>query len=129
MQPIDAPRSPAESASKEKLFANFMWMSVCFSINHATVTAMISLATSSLGSQLGNAQTAMLYTFYTLTALFGANIIVSFSGYKWGIVSGLGVYVAYVGSFIIADLVPSVKTPAAYLGETHAMILSSSRLP
>lgn len=106
------------TAQPTKLFNNFMWMSVCFSINHATVTAMIALATSSLGPTLGNAQTATLYGFYTLTALFAANIIVSATGYKWGIVLGLSTYVLYVGSFIIADQVPSVKEPAAYIGGT-----------
>jgi len=91
-------------------------MALCFSINHATVTAMIALATTSLGPTLGNTQTALLYTFYTITALFGASVIVTATGYKWGIVGGLMTYVIYVASFIVADKVPSVKTPAAYIG-------------
>ena len=100
----------------DKLYWNFMLMVVCFSVNHATVTAMISLAASNLDPELGNLQNALLYTFYTLTALFGSNHIVSATGYKWGIVLGLAVYVAYGASFIVADQVPSVKTPAACIG-------------
>jgi len=112
MQSLDDERPTAN-----KLFNNFMMMSVLFSINHATVTACIALATTDLHSaQLGNLQLALLYAFYTLTALLFANLIVSKTGYKWGMVYALLVYVAYVGSFIIAAKVPSLKWPAATIG-------------
>eukprot|EP00656_Telonema_subtile_P037798 TRINITY_DN4216_c0_g1_i1.p1 TRINITY_DN4216_c0_g1~~TRINITY_DN4216_c0_g1_i1.p1 ORF type:complete len:493 (-),score=108.54 TRINITY_DN4216_c0_g1_i1:146-1624(-) len=100
----------------EELFNNFVVMTVCFSINHATVAAMIALATSSLGERLGSLQTALLYTFYTLTALFGAKLVVNRTGYKWGVVAGLGLYVVYVGSFILAAYFPSIEWIAACIG-------------
>jgi len=102
--------------SEAQLPRNFMIMAIAFSVNHATVTAMIALASSSLGKDLGNLQTALLYLFYTLTALFASKSIVSYTGGKYGIVSGLGLYVFYVASFIIADTCPSLRTPAAVIG-------------
>jgi len=91
-------------------------MAVCFSINHGTVTALLALAAANLGAELGNLQNALLYGFYTLTALCFAKIIVAQTGYKYGIVAGLATYVVYVASFIIADKEPSAKWPAAIFG-------------
>merc|ERR1712166_85377 len=102
----------------KKLFANFMLMAICFSVNHGTVTALLALATSNLGSDLGNLQNALLYCLYTITALCFAKIIVANTGYKNGIIAGLSVYVIYVASFIVADKVPSAKWPAAVFGGT-----------
>ena len=65
---------------------------------------------------MGSLQTALLYSCYTLTALFGANLIISVTGVKGGIVCGLALYVGYVGSFILADYASSVKWPAACIG-------------
>ena len=87
-------------------YANFAFKLLTFSFPAAV----------SLGSELGNLQLALLFTFYTLTALFASNIIVSCTGYKWGIVLGLFLYVLYVASFIVADKAPSIKWPAACTG-------------
>lgn len=94
---------------------NWVLMSVAFSVNHATVTAMVSLASQNL-QDLGNLQNALLYLFYTLTALFASKSIVGATGAKGGIILGLGMYICYVASFIIADSVPSIKRPAAIIG-------------
>jgi len=99
-----------------QLKRNFIVMALAFSVNHATVTAMIALASSSLGKEIGNLQTALLYLFYTLTALFASKSIVSALGSKNGIVAGLGLYVFYVASFIVADTVPDLRSPAAVIG-------------
>jgi len=105
--------------SSSRLFSNFMIMTVGFSVNHATVTAMVALASANLGSELGNLQTALLYSFYTLTALFASKSIVGATGWKYGIVAGLGLYVAYVASFIVADQTESpVRDVAACIGGT-----------
>ena len=90
-------------------------MSIAFSINHATVTAMVGLASANL-KDLGNLQNALLYLFYTFTALLASKSIVGATGAKGGIVAGLGMYMLYVGSFILADTVPSIKRPAAIIG-------------
>jgi len=107
-----------KTATSRKLVINFLLMSVCFAINHATVTAMVGLASANLGKETGNLQTALLYAFYTLTALLVAKSIVSRTGDKWGIVFGLLLYVVYVASFIVADKVESVKKVAACIGGT-----------
>eukprot|EP00301_Raphidiophrys_heterophryoidea_P001390 c10673_g1_i1.p1 GENE.c10673_g1_i1~~c10673_g1_i1.p1 ORF type:complete len:464 (+),score=103.20 c10673_g1_i1:69-1394(+) len=84
-----------------RLLLNFFWMTICFSINHGTVTALISLATSTEGHQLGSYSLGALYGMYTFVALFFSNVIVDTTGYKWGLVSGLGVYCVYVVSCLI----------------------------
>ena len=96
----EEPTEPA--ADPRGLLVNFVTMSACFGVTHATVTASLALATTSLGPKLGNFQTALVYIFYTITALFGANSIVHRLGNKWGLCAGLLVYVAYVASFIVA---------------------------
>lgn len=76
----------------------------------------MGLASANLGTDTGNLQTALLYTFYTLTGLLAAKPIVNFTGDKYGIVAGLALYVAYVASFIIADKVPEIKHWVAPVG-------------
>jgi len=102
--------------TSRQIVVNFMTMSVCFSINHATVTAMVGLASANLGSETGNLQTALLYSFYTLTALLAAKSIIGYTGDKYGIFAGLALYVVYVASFIVADKVHSIKKFSACLG-------------
>jgi len=115
-QNLHGQENAPETASSKKLVTNFIIMSVCFSINHATVTAMVGLASANLGSETGNLQTALLYSFYTLTALIAAKSIVSRTGDKWGIIFGLALYVVYVASFIVADKVSSIRKFSACLG-------------
>ena len=98
-----------------QLMYNWILMSVAFSVNHATVTAMVGLASQNL-QDLGNLQNALLYLFYTLTALLASKSIVGYTGAKGGILLGLGMYICYVGSFILADSCPSIKRPAAITG-------------
>merc|ERR1711988_135402 len=111
----DEPGQPGDLPTR-KLVINFMTMAVCFSVNHATVTALVGLATNSLDVPLGNLQLALLYSFYTITALLAAKPIVSITGNKWGIVAGLSLYIVYVASFIVTDKVPSIKRFAACFG-------------
>eukprot|EP01060_Flectonema_neradi_P002685 TRINITY_DN116_c0_g2_i1.p1 TRINITY_DN116_c0_g2~~TRINITY_DN116_c0_g2_i1.p1 ORF type:complete len:532 (+),score=122.38 TRINITY_DN116_c0_g2_i1:52-1596(+) len=79
----------------------FILMSLCFALNHATVTAIIPLATSQFGDNLGNTSTGILYLFYTLTALFASTAIVGKLGHKWSLFMGCATYSIYVlGMFL-----------------------------
>ena len=90
---IDA--SDRHLASRNVMFS-FLMMTLCFAINHGTVTAVIPLATAQFDSNLGNDSLGALYFFYTLTALLGSTMIVGELGQKWGLVAGCGVYTVYV---------------------------------
>lgn len=102
------------------LFLNFLIMMFCFAINHATVTALIALASqpSILGSTLGGYSSGTLYIFYTFSAMTVTAWIVQKLGGKNGLASGLFLYCFYVVSFLIAAKVPSIKWYAALIGSS-----------
>eukprot|EP00472_Partenskyella_glossopodia_P002265 CAMPEP_0197529300 /NCGR_PEP_ID=MMETSP1318-20131121/27950_1 /TAXON_ID=552666 /ORGANISM="Partenskyella glossopodia, Strain RCC365" /LENGTH=483 /DNA_ID=CAMNT_0043084721 /DNA_START=78 /DNA_END=1532 /DNA_ORIENTATION=+ len=106
----------AAASSGWNIQMSFMLMGLCFSINHGCVTAVLGLATAELGDDLGGIQSGVLYVMYTMSALFVATSLVHHLGAKWSLVWGLGLYCAYVASFLIAVKVPSVKWPAAIIG-------------
>lgn len=105
-----------EPLSSNALVQNFLLMATVFSTNHGTVTALIGLATTNLDPDTGNLQSALLYTCYTLTALFAATTIITWCGDRVAIIAGLWGYVAYTASFIVADQFPSITTSAACIG-------------
>ncbi|KAJ9451193.1 UNC93-like protein 3 [Diplonema papillatum] len=74
----------------------FLLMTLFFAINHGAVTAIIPLATSQFGTDLGNMSLGVLYFFYTITALLGSTTIVSWLGHKWALCLGCVVYSLYV---------------------------------
>eukprot|EP01059_Diplonema_ambulator_P032789 TRINITY_DN65_c1_g1_i13.p1 TRINITY_DN65_c1_g1~~TRINITY_DN65_c1_g1_i13.p1 ORF type:complete len:531 (+),score=109.88 TRINITY_DN65_c1_g1_i13:62-1594(+) len=80
---------------------SFITMTLCFSLNHGTVTAVIPLATAQFGEQLGDFSLGILYVFYTLTALLGSTVIVEHLQHKWSLVLGCGVYSLYVAGMFL----------------------------
>lgn len=102
--------------SERALLVNFVWLAVCFSVNHACVTSLLALATRNLGQALGGVQTGVLYSTYTLSALFMASGLVQRHGFKNVLGLGLGLYCLYVASFLVADKVPTFKWQAAIIG-------------
>ena len=76
------PSSLADAPSKGSVVRNFLLMSLCFSLNHGTVTALISLAGSELGASLGNTSLGVLYFVYTFTAAFASHSVVALFGAK-----------------------------------------------
>eukprot|EP00939_MAST-03C_sp_MAST-3C-sp1_P003856 g3856.t1 len=105
--------------SKMEVLSSFVLMSIFFSLNHGCVTACVALASSDLGSDLGAYSSGTLYLAYTLCALLGSTTIVHFTGVKYGLVSALLLYCAYIGSFIIARSVDGdAKWIAALTGST-----------
>eukprot|EP01061_Rhynchopus_euleeides_P027404 TRINITY_DN44572_c0_g1_i1.p1 TRINITY_DN44572_c0_g1~~TRINITY_DN44572_c0_g1_i1.p1 ORF type:complete len:530 (+),score=218.15 TRINITY_DN44572_c0_g1_i1:88-1590(+) len=83
---------------------SFIAMTLCFSVNHGTVTAVIPLATAQFDDDLGSYSLGLLYLFYTLTALLASTSIVDELGHKWGLVAGCGVYTAYVAGNLLGVL-------------------------
>lgn len=106
-EPLVTP-GPWHTRSKAVVY-NFYFMCLCFSLNHGCVTAILALASASLGDKLGGFNSGTLYTMYTLSSLFIASLVVRKLGPKWSLVGGLALYVPYVASFLIAVIAPSVK--------------------
>mmetsp|Transcript_27388 Transcript_27388/g.82184 ORF Transcript_27388/g.82184 Transcript_27388/m.82184 type:complete len:446 (-) Transcript_27388:22-1359(-) len=91
-----------DAKARRRVVTNFLLMCVCFSVNHGTVTAVISLAGSELGPSLGNASLGVLYCVYTLTAAFASHAAVRALGAKRTLLLGLGTYCLYVASYLVA---------------------------
>jgi len=106
-----------------QILKTFILMAVCFSANHGAVTACLGLSSSRLGdltfldADLGTWQSGCLYVSYTLSAVFGATLIVKRLGARDGIFTGLVIYCVYVACFLVASLVPdTAKWPVAITG-------------
>ncbi|KAH8065090.1 hypothetical protein JL722_1993 [Aureococcus anophagefferens] len=110
------PSSLADAPSKGSVVRNFLLMSLCFSLNHGTVTALISLAGSELGASLGNTSLGVLYFVYTFTAAFASHSVVALLGAKRTLVLGLAVYCCYVASYLVAYFVEAAARPAVLVG-------------
>ena len=103
-------------AAPSPVLRGFLYMAVCFGLNHGTVVSMLQLASSTLGHELGGYSSGTLYVAYTLAALTAAPGVVQRLGAKWALFSGLAVYCAYVLAFVVAVAVPAVKWPVALVG-------------
>lgn len=96
-------RTPAELKQRAVL-RNFAHMSLCFSLNHACVTAALALSTANLGVTLGNVSNAMLYIGYTASAVLLAAPVVRARGAKASLVASTAAFCVYVGSFCVAEV-------------------------
>jgi hypothetical protein len=105
-----------EGGVRREITLNFVRMSVCFSLNHACVTAALALSTSNLGRVLGNASNAMLYIGYTSSALLLASPYVRARGPKASLVDATAAFSLYVGSFCVAEAWGEVAWVAAIGG-------------
>eukprot|EP00298_Acanthocystis_sp_HF-20_P010486 c18881_g1_i1.p1 GENE.c18881_g1_i1~~c18881_g1_i1.p1 ORF type:complete len:458 (+),score=177.54 c18881_g1_i1:84-1376(+) len=112
---LDPTEKVSESPSARSVYTTFLFVTFFFSLNHGTVTALIALASSDLGD-LGRYCTGTLYIMYTVVALLFSALIVSYTGFKWGLFAGLAVYCFYVCSFLVYRFVPEIATEAALVG-------------
>jgi hypothetical protein len=95
---------------------NFLRMTVFFSINHACVVTVLSLAVGLLGKSAGSVQSGTLYVTYAATALFFSSGVVQWLGPRRALVVATCLYSLYVVSFPLALIAPgpqsSVNTSA-----------------
>ena len=119
---------PAAAGDARGLLLNFVAMSVCFSVNHGTVSAVIALSTSLLGTGLGSINLGTLWLMYVLTALVFATTIIQALGPKGGLLFGTLGYCLYVLSFLLAAAVaPSEPIfPEADAAAACAAIVTSN---
>jgi len=92
-----------------QLQANFWLFSVCFAINHGTVTTPLVVATSLLGKDVASDGNGILYIFTLLSALFVAAPLTSKVGLKGSVLLSLLLYCVYVGGFTLAALFADVE--------------------
>lgn len=110
---------PQNIQEANRLLVNFVVMSVCFSLNHASVTSCIALSTSSgLPGNLGSYSVGVLYACYVVTAMLFSQLVIFYCGQKGSLVGSLAVYAVYVASYLVAALVESdtVKWIAVIFG-------------
>eukprot|EP00039_Didymoeca_costata_P015874 m.275822 g.275822 ORF g.275822 m.275822 type:complete len:488 (+) comp16295_c0_seq6:119-1582(+) len=99
----DKPTEDPKKHSSIGVLLNFSFMSLCFSLNHGCVTALIAVASSVIKPEsLSGQSVGALYVCYTLSSMLFANAAVDRFGPKWTLFIGLLSYCAYVGSFLIA---------------------------
>jgi hypothetical protein len=81
--------------SSRTIWNNFTRMSVCFSLNHGAVTAVLNLAVVLLGAK-GSFMNGALYVTYALTALLAAAAITARLGTRGALITGTFTYCIYV---------------------------------
>ncbi|EEC47504.1 predicted protein [Phaeodactylum tricornutum CCAP 1055/1] len=94
---------------------NFVFMSILFSANHASVVACLALATARLGAT-GAWQSGILYLTYTGSAIMGATYVVKKLGARNSLIAGMLLYCCYVGCFWLATVWTEQERAAAYIG-------------
>mmetsp|Transcript_39618 Transcript_39618/g.55020 ORF Transcript_39618/g.55020 Transcript_39618/m.55020 type:complete len:469 (+) Transcript_39618:234-1640(+) len=99
-----------------QVYSSFVVMAACFSLNHACVTTVLSLASTELGPQLGGLSSGLLFLGYTLTALLLSTALVAAMGQKSALASGTAAYCLYVSVFLVAIFWEEAKWPAAIVG-------------
>lgn len=84
------------------LFRNFALFCILYSIAHATVDGVLAFSAAELGSSVGSDGSALLYFFYTFSALLFAKPALRMCGAKRLVLLGLVGLLCYVSSFFIA---------------------------
>lgn len=94
-----------------KLYWNFIFMCIGFSINHGCVVSCLAYSTTELGDSLGGYGSGTLYVCYALSAFLLSKPLVSAVGAKHGLLCGVYGYCVYVAGFLFAVLVKPAKWP------------------
>jgi len=113
---IRSTNGPGPRSTPFQVLTSFIFMSICFSVNHGCVTGLIGLASSNFPKDLAGTSLGTLYIIYVFTALFASAALVSMFGSKWALVTGVFVYCFYVVSFAVAAIAPSIQWPVAIVG-------------
>lgn len=92
------------------IYLNFVYFCIFFSVAHATVDGVLAFASAELGPTLGSYSGFVLYAFYTITALVLAKPFLRYFDPKYGVLVGLVGFLGYVGSFLLALLIPKYAT-------------------
>eukprot|EP01043_Picozoa_sp_COSAG02_P014383 COSAG02_NODE_592_length_19856_cov_19.262793_5_plen_656_part_00 len=93
------------------LLFNFIFMAMCFSMNHGCIVGCLSLATAFLGKGLGNIQASILYGAYTLTALLLAAAFVKANGPKKSLILSTSAFCCYPAGFFVGAMFPGEEDP------------------
>lgn len=80
-------------------------MAVCFSVNHAAVVSVLSLANGLLGDN-ANYENGSLYLTYAFTAMTLSTGLIDLMGAKRSLYVASALYCVYVISFPLALIIP-----------------------
>jgi MFS family permease len=101
---------------------NFLWMTVCFAVNHGCATTPLIYASSVLDAHVGFLGNGVLYTLSIVSSLLLSVIAIDTVGLKGGLLLGTCLYGVYVGSFALAATFSEVMFMqyALYVGGSAA---------
>jgi len=105
---LDFSSKPQEKKTTS-LWRNFILFCVCFSVSHGSMSSVLDYASSELGASLASDAGSVLYTFYTLSALFIAKPLVMVAGPKYSMILGLFGLLCYIFSFFLALVLSPFK--------------------
>jgi MFS family permease len=109
--------------------ANFVLCSVFVGCNQGAITLTLAMASSLVGPAIAGAQSGVLFSMYTLSALFFAAPIVRRFGVKTTLAASLFVQSAYVGAYLFAVAVPSAVTGVGLVGTALGGVASGTLWP
>ena len=84
---------------------NFLFMTICFAVNHGCVISVLNLSVVLLGTEPGAFQTGSLYVTYAASALLFATPLLDALGSRRALVYASATYCVYVASVPLAMVV------------------------
>lgn len=99
----------------QKVFLNFVMMSILFSANHGAMVSCLAFATLQLGST-GAWELSLFHCIYATSALLGATYVCKQLGSRNSMLLGMALYASYVTLFWIAVKFETRVTLFAVMG-------------
>eukprot|EP01038_Epipyxis_sp_PR26KG_P014205 gene14205-19059_t len=97
-------QSPQSIHNSNKIYMNFLSMTLSFSLNHGCVVSCLAYSSSLLGNQLGSVANGILYVSFAISAFLIANPLVISIGPKNGLLCGSVGYTIFVFGFLASLL-------------------------
>ena len=92
---------------------NFLFMTICFAVNHGCVISVLNLSVVLLGTEPGAFQTGSLYVTYAASALLFATPLLDALGSRRALVYASATYCVYVASVPLVELASELRRTAA----------------
>lgn len=115
----------------DELYRNFILFCTSFSVVHGTVDGVLAYAVPVLGSKIGGITAGILYATYSFSAIIISDTYICQRGPLIGVLTGLGCFLIYITSFLLALSFPPFKwylfVPGSVMGGVGAGILWPSQ--
>ena len=100
--PLRRSGSPSPTITRGAIVRNFASMAVCFALNHGTVSAVLALATSSLGERQGGVASGALYFAWVLSSCAAPLYMPRLGRPRNALTLGMACYAVYCLSNLLA---------------------------